>query len=229
MEFLYHFFYETCGISYQNYPPTQLFFLALGFIFWVMAYREVLVGIHKYKIVEIPIIVCAMDLSWEFNYAFLLPNDFGNLFTYGCIAWFFLDLHINYHAIKYGKKLVTNPWIKSNYLPIYFFILIGSFFITYYMKILAVDDGLGLVSAYLINLVISGTYLYQILCFPEFREKGFRFRVAWTKFLGTGAISVTCFLHFPNNYFLHTMCIMVFVMDILYIYLFKTYKPTPTE
>jgi hypothetical protein len=228
MEFLYRFFYEICGVSYANYPPIQLSFLAFGFIFWAMAYWEVLVGTHKYKIVEIPIIVCAMDLTWEFCYGFILPNDFGVLFKYGCIAWFFLDLHINYHAVKYGKKLVTNDWIKANYIPIYLFILVGSGLITYYMKVLAVDDGLGLVSAYFINLVISSTYLYQLLNYPELREKGFRYRVAWAKFLGTGSITVTCFLHLPDNHFLHTMCIMVFVMDVLYIYLFKTYKPATT-
>lgn len=217
--------YDFFGVNMANYPPVQVFFLGLGFIFWAAAYKEVLVGTHKFKIVEIPIIVCAMDISWEFCWGFLLENDYGPMFKYGCMAWFFLDLHINYHAIKYGRKLVTNPWIKKNYIPIYLFILLGSGFITYFMRVLAEDDGLGLVSAFLINIVISGSYIYQLLSYPEYREKGFRYRVAWTKFLGTGAISVACFLHLPENHFLHTMCFLVFFMDIVYIYLFKNYNP----
>lgn len=224
MEKIIQFLYEIFGVNEALYPPIQVLFLALGFIFWAMAYYEVLWGIHKFKIVEIPIIVAAMDLSWEFCWGFLLDNDFGWIFRAGCIFWFFLDLHINYHALKYGKKLVTNPWIYKNYLWIYLFILIGSGCITYFMRTLTEDDGLGLVSAYFINLVISASYIYQLLNFPQYREKGFRNKVAWTKFLGTGAISVACFLHFPGNYFLHTMCVMVFVMDIVYIYLFKNYE-----
>lgn len=225
MEGFFHWWYEFFGVNRASYPPIQVMFLAFGFVFWLMAYKEILWGVRKYKLVEIPMIVVTMDIAWEFNWGFLLENDFGSIFQYGCIAWFLMDLYINYYTFKYGRKLVTNPWISKNYVPIYFFILIGSGLITYWMRILAEDDGLGLVSAYLINLVISGSYIYQLLNYPEYRNKGFQFRVAWTKFLGTGSISVACFLHFPENHFLHTMCVMVFVMDIVYIHLFKNYQP----
>ena len=43
----------------------------------------------------------------------------------------------------------------------------------------------------------------QLSALVSIDEKGFRFRVAWTKFLGTGSITVACFLHYPTNYFLH--------------------------
>ena len=225
MEKIIELFYEIFGINRTLYPPIQVFFLSWGFVFWAIVYKEILWGIHKFKIVEVPVIVCAMDISWEFCWGFLLKNDFGSIFKIGCIVWFFMDCFINYNVLRYGRKLVTNPWINKNYIPIYLFILIGSGFITYYMRVLAEDDGIGLVSAYFINLVISGLYIYQLLSYPHLREQGFRYRVAWTKFLGTGTISVTCFLHYPDNHFLHTMCVMVFVMDITYIYLFKNYKP----
>ncbi len=225
MEWFNYFFYDLMGINKTLYPPIQVVFLGFGFIFWFMAYKEILWGVHKYKIVEIPMIVAAMDISWEFSWGFILENDFGRLFNYGCILWFIMDCYINYYTFQYGRKLVTNPWISKNYFYIYIFLLIGSGFITYFMRTLAEDDGIGLVSAYFLNLVISGSYIYQLLNYPEYREKGFRFKVAWTKFLGTGSISVACFLHYPTNHFLHTMCVMVFVMDILYIYLFKNYMP----
>jgi hypothetical protein len=218
-----HFF----KINTTEYPPIQVLFLGFGFIFWAAAYKEILWGIRQFQIVEVPMVVAAMDLSWEFCWGFLLQNDFSPLFKWGCIVWFFMNLFINYHTLQYGRKLVTNPWIRQNYVAIYLFILIGSGFITYFMKVLAEDDGLGLVSAFLINMVISASYIYQLLNYPEYRERGFRYRVAWTKFLGTGAISVACFMHFPGNYFLHTMCVMVFVMDVVYIYLYKNYQPQP--
>ena len=217
-------FFNVLEVDFSRYPPLHVLLLGFGFIFWVMAYKEVITGVIKNKMVEIPIIVCAMDISWEFLWAFFLENDFGILFTIGCTVWFFMDVGINYSVLRYGKKLVTNPWIKKNYYFIYVFILIGSGSITYFLKTSGIDNGLGLLSAYLINLVISATYIYQLLSFPQFINHGFQYRVAWTKFLGTGSISIFCFLHYPNYYLLYTMCIMVFAMDILYIYLFKNYK-----
>lgn len=220
-----------------QFTPAEFVLLGLGFVFWAVAYIDVLKNIHRYRIVEIPIIVAAMDLSYEFIWGFLRPNnDLGLIFNLGNILWFAKDLHINYHALKYGHKLVTIEWIKRNYLIIYLFILITSFFTTYYLgkdtlsgNTGTEDDGLGLVAAYFINLVISSLYIYQLLSFPAYRNRGFSYRVAWAKGLGTGAISLVCFnnLDLDKTHFLHWMCLAVFIMDSVYIYLFKNYRPAP--
>lgn len=225
----------TCLVTNKKgFTPLELILLSLGFVFWAVAYIDVLKNIHRYKIVEIPIIVAAMDLGYEFIWGFLnVNNSLGLLFNLGNIAWFVKDLRINYYALRYGHKLVTNSWIQRNYRLIYVFIFVNSFFITYYLSRDKVDggtgtedDGLGLVAAYFINLMISSLYIYQLLCFPEYRNRGFSYRVAWAKFLGTGVISVVCFMSYPVH-FLHWMCLAVFIMDIVYIYLFKYYQPTP--
>ncbi|MBK6929729.1 MAG: hypothetical protein IPH12_02295 [Saprospirales bacterium] len=212
-------------IDFHRYPPVQLVFLGFGFIFWVLAYKEILQGIRKYQLVEIPMIVVALDISWEFSWAFLLKNDLGLLFSFGCAIWFFLDIFINYNTLRYGYKLVTNSWIKKMYGWIYLFVLIGGLSITYFMREKAADNGLGVISAYFINLMISSLYIYQLLTSPQLRNRGFSYRVAWTKFLGTGSITVVCFMHWAHNWYLLTMCLMVAVMDITYIWLFKYYQP----
>ena len=79
-------------INEDLYPPEQLIFLALGFFFWILTYKEVIQGIRKYKIVEIPMVVVALDIAWEFNWAFILENDLGKAFAWGCAIWFFLDI-----------------------------------------------------------------------------------------------------------------------------------------
>ena len=223
METLYNFLDPY--IDFIRYPPLQLVFLGFGLIFWVLAYKEILQGIRKYKLVEMPVIVAALDISWEFNWAFVLPNDLGLLFSFGCAVWFFMDVFINYNTLRYGRKLVTNPWIKKMYPWIYLFVLTGGLLITYFMREVLEDNGLGVISAYFINLLISSLYIYQLLNFPHLRNRGFSYRVAWNKFLGTGSITVVCFMHWAHNGFLLTMCSMVFVMDIVYIWLFKNYKP----
>ena len=218
--------FTDLGINVAEYPPLEIILLGFGFIFWILAYYGILKGVRKYKIVEIPMLVVAMDIAWEFNWAFLLENNFGRIFSLGCAAWFFMDCFINYYTLRYGKKLVTNRWISSKYLIIWAFVLIGSFIIIYFMRELAEDNGLGVISAYLINLNISALYLYQLLNYPEYRNRGFSYNVAWYKFLGTGFITIVCFMHWSHNWFLLTMCTMVVIMDVTYIYLFKNYKPT---
>lgn len=213
------------NVNLAEYPPTQLMFLGFGFIFWALAYYYVIKGIRKYKIVEIPMIVVALDIAWEFDWAFMLENDLSWIFSVGCAIWFFMDLYININTLRYGKKLVTNKWIKSNYFKIYVFILISGLIITYSMKTNAEDNGIGIVSAYLINILISSLYIYQLFNYPELRGKGLSWQVAVLKFLGTGSITLAVYIHWNHNMFLISMCTVVLLMDILYLYLYKNYKP----
>lgn len=213
------------NMNLKDYPPIQLLFFGLGFVFWALTYKEVLQGIRKYKIVEIPMIVAALDITWEFNWAFLLKNNLSFLFSIGCAVWFFMDCFINYNTLRYGRKLVTNPWISKYYFWIWLFLIIGSGFIVNTMSVLHEDNRLGVISAYQINLLISSLYLYQLLTFPHLRGRGFSYKVAWNKFLGTGFISVASLLHYHHNGYIMTMAAMVTVMDITYLILYKNYKP----
>ncbi len=225
MNTINYFLEHVLHINLGDYPPIQVFFLTLGTFFWIVVYRDTILNMRRYKLVEIPMIVAALDLSWEFCWGFLLENDYAPFFKWACIVWFFMDAYINYYTLKHGTKLVTNSWIKKNYLLIYLFILIGGGFITYFMRYTHQDDGIGAISAFFINLVISSTYIYQLLTYPHYRYQEFSYRIAWAKFLGTGFIALGCALHYPDNHFLHTMSGMVFIMDMVYIYLFKTYVP----
>lgn len=222
-----YFLSHWLRINVAKYPPFVVLMFALGFIFWIIVYREVLKNSRRYQLIEIPFIVAALDIGWEFGWAFLLQNDFGPLFRLGTLMWFILDVFVNYYLLKYNRKLVTNPWINRNFVQIYLFVLITGFLITYFMRVENEDDKIGLVAAYFINLMISGLYVYQLLTYPQYRNQGFSYRVAWFKFLGTGTISVGSFITFPHNHYLQAMCVAVFMMDILYIYLFKNYHSEP--
>jgi hypothetical protein len=85
------------------------------------------------------------------------------------------------------------------------------------------DDGIGITSAYFISILISSTYIYQLLNFPEYRNRGFDKNVAWSKLMGTFPVSIGCYIHYQGNYFLITMCFLVFIMDAFYLYLFYNY------
>jgi hypothetical protein len=40
---------------------------------------------------------------------------------------------------------------------------------------------------------------------------------AWSKFLGSGLISIFCFLNTPENTFLLSLCVVTAILDVFYI------------
>ncbi|MFN8348593.1 MAG: hypothetical protein U0X91_26565 [Spirosomataceae bacterium] len=229
MESFLDFLTNTLKINTVKYSVPVIVLFMTGTWSWIFTYVVTIIGIRKYKIVEIPAIAAAFNLSWEFCWGFLLKSDYGAIFSYFCILWFFMDCYINFHVLKFGRKLVTHYFIKKYYLIIYVFFLISGCCITYFIRQTHVDDGVGIISSYFICLIIGSSYIYQLLYFSEYRGKGFSYLAAWGKFIGTGMVSIGAFLLYPNNHFVHTMCIIVFVLDSLYIYLFKHYTNSPIE
>ena len=213
----------------ENYDFLELFMFGVGFMSWVIAYYFIIKNTKKFKINEMPIIVAAGNIAWEFSWSFLFVSDLGTFFTWGCRIWLFMDLFINHGSYFYGRKLVTNKFIYSTFGKWYIASLLGWFGIVYYMSWDGVDNELGVVSALLINVIMSSLYIYQLLNYPEYRGKGFSKAVAWFKMIGTGSISVASFIIWADNEFLLTMCVITFLLDLVYIYLFYRYKPEDIE
>ena len=220
METLRQFLHDTLLINTDKYEVSVILLFTLGTLFWIYTYVKTLINIRKHKLVEIPALVAALNVSWEFCWGFLIVNDYGPIFKWASIIWFFMDVFINLRIFKYGRKLVTIPFLKANYTQIHILFLIAGGCITYSMHKTGLDDGIGINSAYFISILISGSYIYQLLNFPELRDRGFDKSIAWSKLMGTFPVSIGCFIHYPGNYFLWTMCSLVFVMDAFYLYLF---------
>lgn len=206
------------------YSPFELTLFGIGFISWVLAYTFIIRNTLRYQISEMPLIVAAGNLAWEFCWSFLFQNDLGIIFTWGCRVWFLMDIFINYKTVILGRKLVTNSFIVSNYLFWYIFCLLSWFGIVYFISIDGLDDKLGVVSAMLINVVMSALYIYQLLNYSQYRNRGFCIAVAWLKMVGTATISLGSAIVWPENGFLLTMCVITFILDLIYIYLFYRYK-----
>jgi len=215
--------------STKTYDLPELMLFFLGFMLWVLAYYHILKDVRKFKYCEMPMIVAAGNIAWEFSWSFLFVSDLGPFFTWGCRLWFTMDIFINYSALKYGLKEVSNPFLRKHYLFWYIFSLLGWFCVVYFMRLDGMDDGLGVVSALLINVVMSSLYIYQILNYPGLRNKGFSYKAAWYKMFGTGSITfASCFI-WPEDGFLISCGVMSFILDAIYIYLFKYYKNPELE
>lgn len=212
-----------------KYHPFELFLFGTGFFSWVIAYYFIIKNTRKYKINEMPIIVAAGNIAWEFSWSFLFESDMGLFFTWGARLWFAMDLFINYGSYTNGRKLVSNKFLHSTFGKWYLASLLGWFCLVYFMSKDGVDNELGVVSALIINVVMSSLYIYQLLNFPQYRGKGFSKAAAWFKMIGTGSISVASFFIWFENEFLLTMCVITLILDLVYIYLFYRHNPETFE
>ena len=220
--------YRECveGLGYDLF---EMLLLGLGFISWVTAYYFIIKGVRKNQTCEMPMLVAAGNIAWEFYWSFIGDPDLGEPFQWGCRIWFCMDLFINYSVFKYGRKLVTLPILKKYWFQTWAFAWVLWFEIVYFMDREGNDNPLGVVSAIIINVVMSGLYIYQLLNYPELRGKGFSIHAAWLKMIGTGSISVASFFLWSHNEWLLSMCVATFVLDIVYISLYYNYKPEIIE
>lgn len=212
-----HFWINTI-----DYSISELIWNGIGCSFWLVTYIAIIVNSRKTKFVEMPFVIAIGNISWEFVWSFCYHPNTGAFYVYGYQASFILDLFILWMVFKYGSKQIEIPVIKEYFK----FILIGLIFIWVPLNYYFVKDGfdtpIGANSGYILNLIIS--LLYPILYFRN-NVQLFSRLVSWSRFLGTGCISVSMFMIYPENHFLHTLAIACFVIDLSFtLYLEKQFK-----
>ena len=210
---------ENQLINNTNLSDFQLILFGIGCVFWAFTYIIYIQHIRKNKFIEIPIIVVAFNIAWEFVWSFLFGDSvgayLGNLMMWGYMLWFFFDCYIFWGALKYGGEQMKNDFWKNNvkiYLPI---IAISSAILFYGFKISGYDNEIGTISAYIDNIAISGFYI--VLFVGSNHKEKFSKYVAWFKMLGTGLISLALVLHWIENVFLIIITSIVLILDIIYL------------
>jgi hypothetical protein len=202
-------------IDSTKYTTLEVILFLVGSLSWFICYADTILSARKKQIVKIPVVAVLLNFGWEISTSFFFVPDMGKLLVISYWAWMIFDSYIFYSTFKYGYKQMQVPFFSKNarffvIIGIVFSIVIQSLYITTY------DLPLAALSAYIINLPMSIAFLYfAFLPGNEYNSK----LTAWTKFIGTGLISVMFFLKYPENNFLTSMYIAVAFFDVLYIYL----------
>ncbi len=212
------------GIIWLNldyYTPLQLILFGIGAVFWLVNYAYIIKNIIKHKFVEMPAAVLCANFTWEFLWGFVFEQNMGAVLGIGYKLWFVLDIFIVYSFYKYGNKQVTKPFIPY-FKELFSFALVSWLIVLYFFYKNNYDNPIGANSAYVINILISSLY---VLMFIRLEDKSvLSFTTAWTKCIGTAMISLMCILRWPENTWLISMCLVCFLLDIYYIYIFKKAK-----
>lgn len=202
-------------LNTDSYTVTQIVLFFIGSLLWLVCYIDTLYDIRKKKTLNIPLAAIVLNFGWEISTCWFFVPDMGKLLVAAYWAWMFFDLFIFASTFRYGYKQVQTAYFKKR---IHLFLALGILvsFATQCTFITEYDLPMAPLSGYIINLVMSVSFLY-LLFVPGY--EGNSLLTGWSKFLGTGIISIMFYSKYPGNYFLLTMYIAVAVFDIFYIYL----------
>ncbi|HZN14559.1 MAG TPA: hypothetical protein VFB78_09855 [Acidimicrobiales bacterium] len=198
----------------RHYSRAEVFWYVGGFLAWVPAYTAILVIAVKQKRLEIPVLAATGNVTWEFVWGFLFHVDMGWGLQWIYRGAFIMDLPILIFVYVYGAKQTNVPLVRRWFVLINTGIVAGwvAFHVT--MKNSGYDLPLGSVSAYAVNVVESAAYLWFGLTLANPRDLSMT--VAWSKFIGTGMVTVFIFMVFYGNPFVRCLAVIVTVLDISY-------------
>lgn len=202
-------------INFDKYSGTELFFNGIGCLFWVICYSTFVYQIIKKKrFVEMPWFIASGNLAWEFLWSFYVQPDTGMLYELSYKGAFFLDCIIFIDVLKYGHKQVKIKPLKDNFKLMAIITLISWLVVQFFFIKQGYDDSIGATSGYILNIIIS--ILYPVLYFTINEPNKFSTTIAWSKWLGTGFITVSMFFIFPDNWMVQTLGVLCFALDLGY-------------
>lgn len=214
---------EFFGLT--DYTRIEVVVLLIGFLCWVILYATVLRNIKKYRFVEIPFLSVCANIAWELYWGFFSNQGMGWIIVLGCKIWFFMDCLILYYSCKYNKEDLptlrfSNTFKNFNnfYLSVICWIVFW-FCLIYNFSKQGYDNHLGATSGMIMNIGLSFAYIFHFV--NKTSTHTLSYYNAWYKFLGTGMISIVCFLKWSDNYFLLTCCLIVTLLDISYLIILR--------
>lgn len=195
----------------------------LGCICWVIAYAAIVLCAHRDKANGLPMIAIALNFSWELLASFWFPNPVWLWHAFDRI-WLLVDVVIVVQLLRYGRAFQRIPEIRAHFYAV-FAVVFALGFIGQYAFVADYPDRLGLVVAFMINLVMSVMFVFMYFDRRPDR-RGISKAGAWFKMLGTLGTSIECHWvvrmidpELGGEAFLTFLCVTIFAFDCIYIWL----------
>lgn len=198
-----------------NYTPLQIGLFFTGAMLWIVAYIVIIRMALKKKTVIIPAVAVICNFGNEVGGAIFWVPDMGNALVLAYWGWMLLDIFIVINLFRYGYKQFTTEFFRKNLRWLIALGLAGSIPLSCFFMV-QYDLPMGVIDAYIVNVVMSVAFL-SLLFVPDFPEHSIA--LAWSKFLGTGLISIMFQSKYPDNHFLTVVYLVVAAFDILFLVL----------
>lgn len=206
-------------LNTASYTSVQLGLLAFGHGAWAILYIMVLRNIRKHGVVEIPAASVAANFAYVTVWGLLNKTDLGALFVWLNRGGFVLELSVFAYVLLNGAKHIRIPelqrWFKPGMLLSYvcWLAMIAMFARQNY------ELPSGLLGGFIVSLVMST--MYVVVELSEIDPDQYSLVAGWAKLIGNASASAFCFMVYPANYFLLTLCVITLVLDLAYLAQFR--------
>ena len=214
-------------LNTRDYELWAIILTIAGGVCWIILYSLLVRRIIREKYVEMPIIAACGNFAWEFLWGFPFAHmvTLGQAFVWGYRIWFFLDIFIFYHVLKHGHLQIDVPEFKKIWKYLGVLVMLGWAGLIYTFVIDGRDHLWGAPSAFSLAVCISA--LFIILFIRQRHKRRFSKTLAWLKLLGTGCYSISYLSFQPDATFIRALCILIFVLDAIYLVLLYRNKVHP--
>lgn len=229
-------FYEISQAAYENHAldVTQPYNVVGGVAcaLWTVAYVQIFRQAQKDRAYGVPMLAVCMNITWEGIYSFFAPDP-SWLWLLLDRSWFVFDLLIVYQLVRFGRQNQLVPELKQHFPAV----LVGTLLLALVGHLTfraTIHDPLGLVSAYVINFVMSVLFVFLVL--HRRSTRGLSWSGAWLKAVGSLGASIQCYFliplvndAFPTQYFLYFLYGGIALFDTIYICLLWTFRRSESE
>ncbi len=197
------------------YSAAEMWWYFGGWILWIPVYWVVIARLRD-GYLEIPAIAACGNITWEFLWGYVYPQDMGWGLQLIYMGAFLMDLAILYGVFRFGRHQLADRRAQQ-YWPLIAVTLLTVWTVWYVAFIERGDDlPLGSVTAYTVNLVMSMAYLWFGITRPIERLSMI---AAVFKGLGTGGVTVFVFMVYSDHQLVMSLAITVGILDAGYVVL----------
>ena len=217
----------TCPSELNGNGRTMSGVFALGTaIFWTIAYILIIRAGLREQTFGMPIVAFAMNISWEFCFAFIRPT--AGIQQWVNVIWFALDCAVGYTVVRYGPR--EFPFLGRR---LFYPALLGLLALAYVgmnEASLQFDGGRSSITGFGDNLAMSGLFL--ALFAARGGDRGQSVGIAAAKLLGTACASLTLltstYHQNPQDKtpLIHYMYFTCLVLDLAYVAALVLYRRT---
>lgn len=197
---------------------------AAGCAFWIATYLFVIRAGQRDQACGMPTVAVILNFSWELMAVALLPKNPVPLWHWFNVGWLGLDCVILWQLLRYGPRFQGVPELKRHFR----LLVAGGLLLALsgqYAFAATVEDRLGILAAFSINLVMSIAFIALFFARRERRE-GLSLGAALCKLLGTVGTNIECHVvcsyidpQLPRLWFLTWIGIAIFLFDATYVVL----------
>jgi len=199
---------------------------AAGCVFWVIAYVMIVVKCFRERTYGLPLVAICLNFAWELLASFVYPNPVA-LWHFFDRLWLAVDVVLAYQLFRWGRAEQQIPELRRHFVLVVL-VTFGLGVWGQYAFVASYQDRLGLVSAFGVNLIMSILFVFFYFARRE-TGHGLSRGGAVFKMLGTLGTSIECHWvvrlinpELKSLAFLTFLCVTIFVVDLLYIYLVFT-------